>query len=109
MTATRCKPEPLTDEQHRRLVALAFPDDDGAVDRHRVEHSPHRLDGRLVGLVAVALPHRVRARDRRLLDDAEELEREIGAHRLTSGAAGVSAPAAGSSQRVGLSSRNPST
>ena len=34
----------------------------------------HRLDGDLIGLVAVALSHRVRARDRRLLDDAEELE-----------------------------------
>ena len=38
---------------------------------------PHRLDRHLIGLVAVALPHRVRAGDRRLLDDAEELEREI--------------------------------
>ena len=36
--------------------------------------SPHGLDGRLIGLVAVALPHRVRARDRRLLDDAQEFE-----------------------------------
>ena len=37
----------------------------------------HRLDGDLVGLVTVALPHRVRARDGGLLDDAEEFEREI--------------------------------
>ena len=42
--------------------------------------SPHRLDGDLIGLVAVALAHRVRAGDGRLLDDAEELEREIGVH-----------------------------
>ena len=53
---------------------------DGAVDRHAVQHSPHGLDRRLVGLVAVALPHRVRARDGRLLDDAEEFEREVGVH-----------------------------
>ena len=43
----------------------------------RVHHLAHRLDGDLVGLVAVALPHRVRARDRGLFDDAEEFEREI--------------------------------
>ena len=48
----------------------------------RVEALPHRLDRRLVGLVAVALAHRVRAGDRRLLDDAEELEREVGVHVL---------------------------
>ena len=37
----------------------------------------HRLDGDLVGLVAVALAHRVGAGDRRLFDDAEKFEREI--------------------------------
>ena len=68
----------LADVEHRRLVALAFADDDGAVDRHGVQRLAHRLDGDLVGLVAIALPHRVRARDRRLLDDAQEVEREIG-------------------------------
>ena len=70
----------LADVEHRRLVALAFADDDGAVDRHGVHHPAHRLDGDLVGLVAVALAHRVRAGDGRLLDDAQELEREIGIH-----------------------------
>ena len=67
----------LADVEHRRLVALAFADDDGAVDRHGVHHLAHRLDGDLVGLVAIALAHRVRARDGGLLDDAQELEREI--------------------------------
>ena len=43
----------------------------------RVHDRAHRLDGDLVGLVAIALPHRVRAGDGRLFDDAEELEREI--------------------------------
>ena len=75
------EPDLLADVEHRRLVALAFADDDGAVDRHGVQHSPHRLDGGLVGLVAVALAHRVRAGDGRLLDDAEELEGEVGVHR----------------------------
>ncbi len=68
----------LADVEHRRLVALALADDDRAVDRHRVHLLPHGLDGHLVGLVAVALPHRVGAGDRRLLDDAQEVEREVG-------------------------------
>jgi hypothetical protein len=59
------------------FVALAFADDDRAVDRHCVHHPAHRLDGDLVGLVAVALPHRVRARDGGLFDNAEKLEREV--------------------------------
>ena len=67
-------PDLLADVEHRRLVALALADDDGAVDRHGVHHLAHRLDGDLVGLVAVALAHRVRAGDGRLLDDAQELE-----------------------------------
>ena len=67
----------LADVQHRRFVALAFADDDGAVDRHRVHHTAHRLDGDLVRAVPIALTHRVRARDRRLFDDAEEIEGEI--------------------------------
>ena len=67
----------LADVQHRRLVALAFADDDRAVDRHRVHHPAHRLDRDLVGLVPVALAHRVGAGNRRLFDDAQEFEREI--------------------------------
>ena len=68
----------LADVQHRRFIALALADHDRAVDRHRVHDPPHRLDGDLVGLVAVALSHRVGAGDRRLLDDAQKFEREIG-------------------------------
>ncbi len=74
------EPDFFADEQHRRLVALAFADHDGAVDGHRVELAPHRRHRRLVRLRAVALPHRLRAGDGRLLDDAEELEREVGVH-----------------------------
>ena len=36
-------PDFLADVEHRRLVALAFADDDGAVDRDRVELLAHRL------------------------------------------------------------------
>ena len=50
VTDTGCKPQTLTDEEHRRFVPLAFPDDDGAVDRHRVETLPHSLDRRAIGL-----------------------------------------------------------
>ena len=70
----------LADEEHRRLVALTLADDDGAVDRHRVELAPHRFDGRLIRAVAIALPHRVGTGDGRLFDDAQELEGEVGFH-----------------------------
>ena len=63
----------LADVEHRRLVALAFADDDGAVDRHRVHLAAHRLDGHLVGAVAIALAHGVGAGDGGLFGDAEEL------------------------------------
>ncbi len=67
----------LADVEHRRLVALAFADDDAAVDRHGVHDAAHRLDGDLIRPLAVALAHGVGARDRSLFDDAEKLEREI--------------------------------
>src|SRR5258706_14058324 len=38
-------PDFLADEEHRRLVALAFADHDGAIDRHLVEFAPHGIDG----------------------------------------------------------------
>ena len=75
------QPDLLADVEHRRLVALALADDDGAVDRHGVELAPHGLDGRLVRAVAVALAHRVGAGDGRLFDHAQELEGEVGFHR----------------------------
>jgi len=67
----------LADEEHRRFVALAFTDDDRAVDRHRVEFAAHGFDRRLIRSVPIALTHRVGAGDGGLLDHAEELEREI--------------------------------
>ena len=70
----------LADVEHRRFVALALADDDRAVDRHGVHDPAHGFDRDLIGLVAVALAHRVRARDRGLFDDAEKFKREIGMH-----------------------------
>ena len=67
----------LTDEEHRRLVTLAFSDDDRAVDRYRLHLAPHCFDRHLVGPMAIALPHRLRARDCRLFDDAQEVQRQI--------------------------------
>ena len=75
----------LADEQHRRLVALALANHDGAVDRDGVEAMAHRLDRHLIGLVPIALAHRVRARDRGFLDHAKEFEREVRVHRDSRG------------------------
>ena len=73
-------PHPFADVEHRRLVALALADHDGAVDGDGIETPAHGLDRRLIGGVAITLPHRVGARDRRLFDDAEEIEGEVGVH-----------------------------
>jgi hypothetical protein len=64
----------FADEQHRRLVALAFANNDRPVDRHRVHGAAHCFDRGLVRSVTIALPHRVCARNGRLLDHAQELE-----------------------------------
>ena len=74
------RPDLLADVEHRRLVALPFADDDGAVDRDAIELRRMASTADLIGACAVALPHRVRAGDRRLLDDAEEIEGEVGIH-----------------------------
>ena len=68
------------EETLRVLVAFAFADDNAPVDRHRVHHAAHGFDRHLVGHVAFALAHRVRARDGGLFDDAEEFEGEIWIH-----------------------------
>ena len=44
----------LADEQHGRLVALAFSDHDRAVDGKLVELAAHCIDGRLIGSLLVA-------------------------------------------------------
>jgi hypothetical protein len=90
----------LADEQHRRLVALAFADDDRSVDRHFVERPSHGLDRRAVRRVPVPLAHRLRAGDAGLLDHAKQFEREIDAKIVH-----ARPPNGGSSQRVGLSVR----
>jgi hypothetical protein len=52
------------------MYSIGLTDDDGAVDRHGVHHRTHGLDGHLIGVVTVALPHRVGAGNGRLFDDA---------------------------------------
>jgi len=66
----------LADEQHRRLVALALPDHDGAVDRKLVELAPHGVDRRLIGRLLVAAAAQSRRRHRGPLGHPHELERE---------------------------------
>ncbi len=67
----------LADEQHRRLVALALADDDGALDGERVEGVSHGVDGGLVGRLLVAATHQARGGERSCLGDAHRLEGEV--------------------------------
>jgi hypothetical protein len=66
----------LADEQHRRLVALALADHDGAVDRQLVHLLAHGIDGGLVGVLLVAAPAQLRGGDRRPLGHPHDLDRQ---------------------------------
>ena len=55
----------LADVEHGRLVALALADDDGAADLRLLHGAAHRLDGGVVGAVAVATSHEPRSGDAR--------------------------------------------
>jgi hypothetical protein len=47
----------LADVQHRRLVLLAFTDDDDTIHVDESEAAPHRVDGSLVRLLLLVPPH----------------------------------------------------
>ena len=64
----------FADEEHRRFVALAFADHDGAVHADRIHLGAHRFDGRLIGPVAVAQSHGAGRSDGRPLHDAQEFK-----------------------------------
>ena len=70
----------LADVQHGCLVALALPDHDGAVDREGVHLRAHGLHGDLVGVLALAVAHRARGGDGRLLGDSQEVWLEVYVH-----------------------------
>src|SRR4029453_9506735 len=69
-------PDVLPDEQHRRLVALAFPDHHRAPHGQRVHGLPHRLDGHVVGVLALPLTHRPGRLDRAQLAHPQEVARQ---------------------------------
>ena len=74
----------LADPEHRRLVALAFADDDRPVDLDLVERAPHRLDRGAVGRRAVAAAHQASRGDRGGLGDPDHLQCEQRLHRRSS-------------------------
>src|SRR5258708_27199318 len=48
-----------SDVEHRRLVALAFSDNDSSANRDLIKRLPHRFDRHLIRLVCIALTHGV--------------------------------------------------
>jgi hypothetical protein len=70
------EPDLLADEQHRRLVALALADHDGAIDRQLVELAPHRVDRGLVGGLLVAVAAQASRRYGGALGDADDFKRK---------------------------------
>ena len=68
--------DPLADVEHRGLVALALPDHDRSPHGEAVHRPAHRLHGDVVRVTALALAHRPRRLDRRLLRDVQEVARQ---------------------------------
>src|SRR5438105_14214448 len=64
----------LADEEHRRFITLALPDDDHSVEARVLHGFPHRFDRCLIGLVVVAVTHPMCRGDRRGLRYPYELE-----------------------------------
>src|SRR5690606_7969404 len=60
--------------EHRRLVALALPDDDLTVDLELVEDGSHGVSARLVDELRVPLAGAAAGSDRRLLGDADGVQ-----------------------------------
>ena len=75
--------DPLADEQHRRLVALALADHHRAVDVERVERRAHRLDRGMIGRLLVAAADQLRRRDRRRLGDPHHFEHQHPVQNMT--------------------------
>src|SRR5439155_4814306 len=82
---TPARADLLADVEHRRFVALAFADHDGAADVDVVERLPHRGDGGLVCGVLVAAPHPAGAREAGGFGNADEIEANVAIHRSLAG------------------------
>jgi hypothetical protein len=66
----------LADIQHRRLIAFALADHDGAFDRQLVELAAHRVDRSLVGRLLVAMAAQPRRGHRRTFRHPHDLQRQ---------------------------------
>ncbi|OIQ70650.1 hypothetical protein GALL_477350 [mine drainage metagenome] len=66
----------LTDEQHRRLVALSLADHHDAVDIQQVQLLAHRVDSGLIGGLLIAAPDHARRGQRRRLRHTRETQRQ---------------------------------
>ena len=72
--------ELLADVEHRRLVALAFTDDDAPAHVHVAEGATHGLGGGAVGAVLVAKADEAGRGQRGRLGDANDFECEVSVH-----------------------------
>ena len=67
----------LADIKHRRVVALALADHDGAVHGNRIHRLAHGLGRNLIAQMTIALTHGARRFDGRVLNHAQEFQCEI--------------------------------
>ena len=80
----RRQPNFFADIQHRRFVALAFPDYDCSVHLYRVHRFAHGLNGHFIGFVAVAESHCSCRRNRRVFHYAQKIQAELFFHEFFS-------------------------
>ena len=71
----------FADVKHGRFVALALADHDRAIHADGFHFRAHGFDRGLIGLVAVAQPHRPGRRDRRQLHDAQKFQAQLAFHK----------------------------
>ena len=70
-------PDLLAVVQHRRLVLLAFADDDHAAERDRAQQQPHLVDGRLVAALLVAPAGPPAGGHRRGFGDSHQVQAQV--------------------------------
>ena len=77
----RGQPHLLSDVQHRRFIAFAFADHDGAVHLQAVHRFAHRLHRHFIRLVTIAKTHRARCCNCRVFYHSQEFQAQLSFHR----------------------------
>ena len=70
----------FADVEHGRFVALAFPDDDGAVHLHLIHGLAHGFDGHFIGFGAITTAHGAGGGDSGIFNNTQKFQAELFFH-----------------------------